>query len=86
MPTRISIQSNAEQSDISSETLDVPGPLASLDETNYGLTALRYPDGLGSCFAFSSSVSGNTVISFTSSVVDPISNSVIHSLHFVFEI
>ena len=47
MPTRISIQSNAEQSDISRETLDVPGPLASLDETNYSLTALRYPDGLG---------------------------------------
>jgi hypothetical protein len=47
MATRISIQDNAEQSDIASGTLNVPPPLADLDRDNYSFSVLQYPDGLG---------------------------------------
>ena len=47
MAIRISIQDNAQQSDISMRTLETPGPTSSLDESSYNFSVLQYPDGLG---------------------------------------
>jgi hypothetical protein len=48
MTIRISIEANAQQSDIARKTLETSGPLSSLEETGrYDANVLKYPDTLG---------------------------------------